>query len=359
MRKVELEKSVAKNNPIVKYKNDFNLTYEFNALKAAEQDIAFTIMAQFSTKKVRNITLSAAKIKKAAMLTDKKYTESKFIPMLQHVADSLSSIKFHYTDVKEKEVWGVLFTTFLYDREADNGNGLVTVITNPAISGYLYDIPGGNFSNFELDAFLPLQSRYSKILFRQFLQHFHGFWDVSTKDFIDIMQISTKKSFYNFVHRKDIYIKDIESTGYFNDVNLDIVQAKGRGNPIIGLRFTYKLNKDRLLAARTNLVDPNLSSFEGTPVIDHVKVSDGIQYVVQDNVITGREKVHTEERQRKCPKGCGGYVVERLDSKGRRYLTCTNSKYLPKNLKKNTTCDYYESLDNSNEFNSSATPFPE
>ena len=70
-----MESEITKNN-LVKYKNDFVLSANFNQLSSVQQDIFFSAVSFLCRDKAAHIVIPSNVNKVRANLTDKKYTRS-------------------------------------------------------------------------------------------------------------------------------------------------------------------------------------------------------------------------------------------------------------------------------------------
>ena len=148
-----MESEITKNN-LVKYKNDFVLSANFNQLSSVQQDIFFSAVSFLCRDKAAHIVIPSNVIKVRANLTDKKYTRSAYYRLLHGLEEII--LKTIFTVHSDGKEWkGSLFDTFAID---DN-TGDFEMFLNPHAVHFFFQIPGP-FSQFELQAFMGLKSKY-------------------------------------------------------------------------------------------------------------------------------------------------------------------------------------------------------
>lgn len=234
---------------IVKYDNEFNMTREFNRLSQTEQDIFFSITSEFTKTKNRSVIMTPKLVRSKAKL-DKAYRPSEIIRFIDGVSKKLSQITFSVRK-DNKRILGSLFSLFIIDENT----GETEVKLNSDFLNYFSNIPI-SFTQFELEQFVSLKSKYSKILFRYLLdlKNFthnstpddYKYWRVDFNDFKELMSFpkSYKSSVILDVLEKSI--AEISSTKYFKDLKVSREYGKGRGRPIKYILFTYQLKKQSL-----------------------------------------------------------------------------------------------------------------
>ena len=235
---------------IVKYDNEFNMTREFNKLSQIEQDIFFSITSEFTKTKSRSVIMTPKVIRSKAKL-DKTYRPSEIIKFIDCVSKKLSQITFSVRK-DNKRILGSLFSLFIIDEIT----GETEVKLNSDFLNYFADIPI-SFTQFELEQFVLLKSKYSKILFRYLmdLKNFthnsnsegYKYWKIDFDDFKKLMSFpkSYKSSVILDVLEKSV--EEISNTIYFKDLKVSREYGKGRGRPIKNLLFTYQLQKQAQL----------------------------------------------------------------------------------------------------------------
>lgn len=318
---------------IVKYRNEFNLT-SLNVLNKIEMDILFTICSKITKNKSMSAEMSFEELKEKAFLTEKRYVWESAIKKFSSLADKILSIKFVITKEQSFDMM-TLFNRFTADEKEQK----MIVELNPCFAHYLFDIPEKiGFSRFELEQFIFLKSKYSKTLFRHLLQNFTGKWIVEIKKLKKILDFPKSYTAGKVLQYIQKILPELESTGYFSNIELDYTTYNRQGRPIKDIIFSYKINKEKTLEIKGQ------TTLNYQPVIEKkVKMTTNI---VND---TPGELPHIEttkttiQEEKKCPK-CGSKVVQRRvsnkrkESFGKLYEKCEN------NDKNNKECDYFKWL---------------
>lgn len=233
---------------IVKYDNDFNLTQHFNKLNQTEQDIFFAITSEFTKKNEKSIELKINELRKITGM-QKNYKPHEMVVFINNISEKLAGMVFTVSKGNEKII-GSLFSVFIIN----NNTGSLKVKLNTDFINYFADIPF-SFTQFELQHFLLLHSKYSKILFRILLdlKHYaHGnnnrHWKVDFNEFRNLMTFP--KSYKTSIVMKTLtkIIKEINETHYIKNLKVKREMGDGVGRPIKDLIFTYQINKDNSLS---------------------------------------------------------------------------------------------------------------
>lgn len=301
---------------LAKYNNQFNLT-DLNKLKTIEQDIFFTICSAFTQKQTETITLDFKTLKTKSALITKNYTVADFQKFILSTNNKILNVIFTVVEDNGTVKMMPLFKQFKTSIQEEN----VVVTLNDCFAEYLYNIPEKiAFSQFELEAFLSLKSKYTKTLFRYLLQNFTGKWGINFNRFRDSLGFPASYSNSKILARIDDTMKQIEATGYFSDINYEIEKEKIKGNPISEITFSYKINKEKIIVLqKQNTLDLTPSLVEKVVGSDYVRVIDK----------SGYERIRIDKKigqlQEKCC--CGADVVVKQDKKGNKYKCCTNNRY--------------------------------
>lgn len=317
---------------IVKYRNEFNLT-SLNVLNKIEMDILFTICSKITKNKSMSAEMSFEELKEKAFLTEKRYVWESAIKKFSSLADKILSIKFVITKEESFDMM-TLFNRFTADEKEQK----MIVELNPCFAHYLFDIPEKiGFSRFELEQFIFLKSKYSKTLFRHLLQNFTGKWIVEIKKLKKILDFPKSYTAGKVLQYIQKILPELESTGYFSNIELDYTTYNRQGRPIKDIIFSYKINKEKTLEIKGQ------TTLNYQPVIE--KKEKVITKVVSDSEKLPHleTKKETIKEEKKCPK-CGSKVISRVvtgetANKGRKYEKCE------KNDLKNQQCKYFKWLD--------------
>ena len=317
---------------IVKYRNEFNLT-NINVMDKIEMDILFTICSKITENKVMEVELTFKQLEEKAFLTARDYSTIKSLKKIKSLADKITNIKF-VIDKQHSFDMMPLFARFYASEEDEK----IYVKLNSEFARYLFDIPEKiGFSRFELEQFIFLKSKYAKTLFRFLLQNYKGKWIVGFNDFKAIMDFP--KSYGNgrvLDYTKKLF-PEIESTGYFSDIEIDVTTFNKQGRPIKDVIFSYKINKEKALEAQgQQKLDYELATEEVVKV-NHVLTPD------EEFKVTGKTEKHTETIVLNCPR-CGGSLITKTKKDGGKYHCCTNSRYWKLGT---ANCDFYEDIEST------------
>lgn len=327
---------------IVKYDNNFNLT-SLNELNTIEQDILFTFCSQLTKNQDLDARMTFAELREKAFLTQKHMTWVDTIQSLESLGEKIVNLKFTY---RIGNKFGVvpLFSEFYGEGETENewhDYDFICVSLNPKFARFLYDIPEKiGFTIFELQAFLSLKSKYSKTLFRFFLQNFNGKWTIGIDDLRGILGFSDSYSSGNIIKYIKNILPELESTGYFSDIEMDYTTKNIRGRPIKDVIFSYKISKEKALES------------QGQTTLDYQPVKEK-RTIIENNIIQhekdlpsmGKPIETVIETDKKCPY-CGSQVISRTvtgetPNKGRKYEKCEKN-----DLKLgDDRCRYFQWLD--------------
>lgn len=321
---------------IVKYRNEFNLT-NLNKLDKIEQDILFTMCSRITKNKTLEAEMTFAELQKKAFLSERKYSLDKSYQKLSSLGDKIVKIIFTVSN-ENGFIKMPMFSLFSADGDKEN----ISVRLNSEFAHYLFDIPEKiGFSKFELEQFIFLKSKYAKTLFRFLLQNYKGKWIVGFNDFKAIMDFP--KSYGNgrvLDYTKKLF-PEIESTGYFSDIEIDVTTFNKQGRPIKDIIFSYKINKEKALEV------------QGQQKLDYEPVLEK-KTIIEDKIIQhdislpaiGKRTEKVIETQKKCPY-CGSQVITRIvtgntENKGKRYEKCIKNDF---SLYGNKKCGYYRFID--------------
>lgn len=318
---------------VVKYRNEFNLT-NINVMDKIEMDILFAICSKITENKVMEVELTFKQLEEKAFLTARDYSTIKSLKKIKSLADKITNIKF-VIDKQHSFDMMPLFARFYASEEDEK----IYVKLNSEFARYLFDIPEKiGFSRFELEQFIFLKSKYAKTLFRFLLQNYKGKWIVGFNDFKAIMDFP--KSYGNgrvLDYTKKLF-PEIESTGYFSDIEIDVTTFNKQGRPIKDVIFSYKINKEKALESR------------GQMRLDYEPVIEQKEKMTTQVVDTPGELPHIETKketyteEKKCPK-CGSKVIQRRVSDKRKESFGKLYEKCEKNDKDNQQCKYFKWLD--------------
>ena len=317
---------------IVKYRNEFNLT-NINVMDKIEMDILFTICSKITKNKSMETELDFDELEEKAFLTTRDYSTSKSLRKLKSLADKITNIKF-VIDKKTSFDMMTLFNRFTANEEDKK----ITVSLNPCFAHYLFDIPEKiGFSKFELEQFIFLKSKYSKTLFRFFLENYTGKWVIDFQKFKEILDFPTSYSNGRILEYTKKLLPELENTGYFSNIEMDYTTRNRQGRPIKDIIFSYKINKEKALEVQgQQKLDYELATEEVVKV-NHV-LTPG-----ENGQVNSKIEKHTETKILNCPR-CGGNLITKTKKDGGKYHCCTNSRYWKFG---SADCDFYEEIEST------------
>lgn len=339
---------------LVKYNNDFNIA-NLTDLNKVELDIFIAICSKFTKNKTDRIVLEYDEVRELSNLTLRKYSKLKFQNFMLSTQDKILKINF---SVKSDEgfLQAPIFKMFF----TPNGEERVIAELNDIFLNYLYDIPQKiSFTQFELDCFLQLKSKYSKNLLRFFLQNYMGFWIEDFAKFKVKLGFPASQISSQLFRTLDKAILELEQLDIISNIKYEIEKARTQGSPIKNIKFTYelsnKIKKELNQQAINNEIMQNFSpvtiqkteqtvTYPENP--DELVTIDGKDASENNPAIYGPPITVTTnivEAPRTCPV-CNSPVLSRKDKKGKKYFCCENNSYW--NLgNKNCNWQEYEKSD--------------
>lgn len=219
-------------NEIVQYDNKLNKT-QFNDFTAIDFNFLMTLCAKLKNKGTSEIKLDFLEIKKATGYSTKN-TNDRFMSDLARMNRKLLDAKFEIEDDRILEMF-VLFTNFRIDKV----NHTLSVSINEKYT-YLLNELTSQFTKFELQTFNNLKSKYSKTLYRLLMQFRKTGMLIITKKNLEAVLCVPKSYTTNDLLRKVIEPAIEEIAPYLEDINMDTIRSKKRGNPVVAFRFTFK-----------------------------------------------------------------------------------------------------------------------
>lgn len=316
---------------LVKYDNKFNLT-NLNTLNQIEMDVFFACISQFTKTKQLEVAIPFDELRRMAFLDVKEVSYDKTLQRFESLGKKVVNMQFwiHENKVLKGMPLFILFTTDFID-------GKMTIKMNPNFAHYFFDIPEKiGFSQFELEPFIFLRSKYAKNLFRYLLQHFTGKWTVDFRKFKEIMGFPENTTTTIVKKTLERAIPEIIETRYFDDIEYDWTYSRKRGHPVKDIIFTYKVNQYKAAerAGQTTIADYDYTTQTEPKTQIEVDTSDPLRPVATEKTV---------EIERKCPYCELGNIISRTatgeKNKGRKYEKC---EY---NDGKEWCCRYFKWLD--------------
>lgn len=216
---------------MVVYKNELN-TVALRNFKATEMDLLFTMLSVMRDKGETELTFDFQDLKE---LSNYKPTATdRFVDDLERTYDKLIDLNIKVGDDRKWTKF-VLFTKYTVDL----GGEQITIGANPEFS-YLINNLQNNFTRFELEEMVHLNSSYSKAAYRLLKQYRKtGFYRVSVENFRKLMDIPESYEMFNI--RQRIFKQlEVELPQYFENFNIHEVKGKGKKKrSTVELLFTF------------------------------------------------------------------------------------------------------------------------
>ena len=219
-------------NEVVKYDNYMN-SLKFTGFTVTDFNFLLTLCSRMRDKGTNDITFSFSELRN---MTDYKKSNSikQFVTDLKRMNEKLMKITCSL-ETETEIIMFVLFPTFVINLEEQT----LTVAVNEKFKFILNELIK-NFTRFDLDEFIKLNSKYSKTLYR-LLKQFKttGIFEIKLDDFREKMGCPTS---YSNKYVMDLIIKPVleELKNYFVDLQCTVKYEKKRGKPVSGYVFTFK-----------------------------------------------------------------------------------------------------------------------
>lgn len=217
-------------NEIVKYDNYMN-KLNFKGFTTTDFNFLMVLCNKLRDKDLSEIVVSFEELREK---TNYKQTAiNKFVDDLERMNKKLMGITCSLK-TESKIIMFVLFPTFVIDIDKQ----VLTVSVNPQFRFILNDLIK-NFTRFELNEFVKLNSKYTKNLYRLLKQYRStGRYEINIEKFREVMDIP--KSYENKdVMSKVINVSINELQNNFQNLKCEPKCAHKRGNPIVGYIFTF------------------------------------------------------------------------------------------------------------------------
>jgi len=231
-------------NEVVKYQNDLN-TATMRTWTEKEMNILFSVVAKIRDTSSYETMFTFDQLKSLAQFK-KNLTKKEFVEDLISVSKKLGTLNYlERTDDGMSANLFVLFQTF----KIDGHNETLKVMVHPQFE-YVFNKIGMEFTQFELDEFIRIQSTYAKSTYRLLKQYrTTGWWKVTLEDFRLLLDIP--KSYRVSDIDKRILKPILEQLGGTDEDaifrNLKITKNKkagrGRGGVLTGYTFTFEKEK--------------------------------------------------------------------------------------------------------------------
>lgn len=218
-------------NEIVKYDNYMN-SLKFTGFTVIDFNFLMMLCSKLRDKGTSEITISFEELRQKTGYL--QTSTQKFVSDLKRMNDKLMKITC-CLETETEIVMFVLFPTFVINLE----NQTLTVSVNERFRFILNELIK-NFTRFDLQEFIKLESKYSKTLYR-LLKQFKttGRYEVKLDDFR--AKIDCPESYSN-KYVMDLIIKPAlkELQNYFTNLQCTVKYAHKRGRPVTGYIFTFQ-----------------------------------------------------------------------------------------------------------------------
>lgn len=231
-------------NEVVKYQNDLN-TATMRTWTETEMNILFSIVAKIRDTSTYETTFTFEQIKELSKFK-RNLTRKEFVTELVSVSKKLGSLNYleRSEDGLDAKLF-ILFQTF----DIKGSQDTLKVCVHPQFE-YVFNKIGMEFTQFELDEFIHIQSTYAKTAYRLLKQYrTTGWWKVTIEDFRLLLDIPNSYRPSNI--DQQILKPILEQLGGSDEDaifrNLEITKNKkagrGRGGVLTGYTFTFEKEK--------------------------------------------------------------------------------------------------------------------
>ena len=238
-----------KMNEIVKYDNYMN-GLKFTGFTATDFNFLMLLCSKLRDKDILKIAISFDEIREKTGYT--RTALKKFVSDLERMNDKLMKITCKLR-TKTEIIMFVLFPTFRIDLDKQ----ILTVAVNEEFKFILNELIK-NFTRFDLDEFVKLDSKYSKNLYRLLKQYKStGYYEVTLEDFRNKMDVPESYTTRD-VTRKVVSMALKELQNCFENLECTVKYAHKKGRPITGYIFTFKpekkvhSEKEKSISKKTN-----------------------------------------------------------------------------------------------------------
>lgn len=219
-------------NEIVKYNNYMN-SLKFTGFTVTDFNFLIALCSRMRDKDTNKVTFSFVELRS---ITNYKKSNSikQFVSDLERMNEKLMKVTCKLRTETEIIMF-ILFPTFRINIEEQQ----LTISVNEEFQFILNELVK-NFTRFDLNEFIKLESKYSKTLYR-LLKQFKstGRLEIKLDDFrgkIDCPESYSTK----YVMDKVIKPSVQELQNYFIDLQCTVKYAHKRGRPVTGYIFTFK-----------------------------------------------------------------------------------------------------------------------
>ena len=222
-------------NKLVRYCNSIN-ELKFQDFTTGDLNMLMSLCYKIKGRNTEAIVIPFSEISELAKYKCKD--RERFIQDLKRMSSKLNKVNVTCMNIKGFAVFN-LFTAFIADEE----EGTLTVEVNKHFA-YLFNELYKDFTRFELEEFVALQSKYSKNLYRILKQYrTTGVCIMKMDDLREKLDCPNSYNNREFV-RNCVNAPVVElANGYFKNLKVDVKRKKSRGNPIESFIFSFEKEK--------------------------------------------------------------------------------------------------------------------
>jgi len=218
-------------NEVVKYHNYMN-SLKFTGFTVIDYNFLITLCSRMRDNDVNNVIFSFTELRN---MTNYKKSNSvkQFVADLKSMNEKLMKITCSLTTETEIIMF-VLFPTFVINTNEQT----LTVSVNEKFKFLLNELIK-NFTRFDLQEFIKLESKYSKSLYRLLKQYRKtGKYEITVDEFKSKMDCP--ESYSNKQFMQNIINPAVNSLlSYFKNLKCEPKYARKRGKPVTGYIFTF------------------------------------------------------------------------------------------------------------------------
>ena len=239
-------------------------TLNFKGFGKVDMNLLMSLCSKLKNKGTDRITIEFDKIKELSNYTSTDKIE--FIKDLERMSDRLMQVNSRLV-IDGKIAKFVLFPTFIIDPDKE----ILTVAVNKEFSYILNELE--QYTVFELEEFVGLNSKYSKTLYRLLKQYRGQGWYKfhSIAEFRELLDVPASYTSRQLMQRcvapciEEISLLD----NSFKNFKCEPKYANKRGKPLAELHFSWQPEKK-------DFVDWNADQIEGQMSFDDNKTFDAI-----------------------------------------------------------------------------------
>ncbi len=220
-----------KTSLVVKHHNDLN-TVPMGRLTADELDLFFTICATVKEKGTDEITLTFDKIRQIS-----GYSQTSNVMLAKDlISTNKKLLGMNFMLQSEHEI--VQFVLFTMFRTNTKEQTLKISVNTPFV--YLLNDLTGNFTRYELQEFVSIQGKYTKILYSLLKQYRNkGFFFIAVDEFREFFNVP-KSYRMSEIDKKILNPAIKELTPIFKNLKVKKVKDPKQKNKVVRLEFYFQ-----------------------------------------------------------------------------------------------------------------------